>query len=115
MNCNICSGQMNKAFSKVVLGKLRVNYYQCDSCFFIQTENPYWLDEAYSSGAISVLDVGIMSRNLLLINKTENILFKLFPDFTDFSAVDYGGGHGVFVRMMRDRGFKFYRQDLHAD
>src|SRR5690606_4532608 len=115
MNCKISSNKTYKIFISKILGKYDVSYYRCDKCLFIQTEEPYWLDEAYSLGAISVLDVGIMSRNLLLINKTESILFKLFPDFTNFSAVDYGGGHGIFVRMIRDKGFNFYRQDLHAD
>ena len=115
MNCKICSNKTHEIFISKILGKYDVSYYKCDKCHFIQTEEPYWLDEAYSLGAISVLDVGIMSRNLLLISKTEKILFKLFPDFTNFSAVDYGGGHGIFVRMMRDKGFNFYRQDLHAD
>lgn len=115
MICNICSGQSIEAFSKIVLGQFKVKYYRCDSCFFIQTEDPYWLNEAYSSGAISALDVGIMSRNLLLLNKTSKILRKIFSDFTFFSALDYGGGEGIFVRLMRDNGFNFYRQDLHAD
>ena len=115
MNCKICSNKSDRIFIRKILGKYDVSYFRCDKCLFIQTEDPYWLDEAYSLGAISVLDVGIMSRNLLLISKTEKILFKLFSDFTNFSAVDYGGGHGIFVRMMRDKGFNFYRQDLHAD
>ena len=29
--------------------------------------------------------------------------------------LDYGGGYGLFVRMMRDRGFDFYRQDIHCE
>lgn len=115
MNCKICSNKTNKIFISKILEKYDVSYYRCDKCLFIQTEEPYWLDEAYSFGAISVLDVGIMSRNLQLISKTEKILFKIFPDFDNFSAVDYGGGHGIFVRLMRDNGFNFYRQDLHAE
>ena len=115
MDCKICSGKSEIIFTKNVLAQFDVNYYKCDSCSFIQTEEPYWLDEAYSLGAISALDVGIMSRNLLLLSKTQKKLKKLFTDFTSFSAIDYGGGEGIFVRLMRDKGFNFYRQDLHAD
>lgn len=115
MNCNICSNKTYKIFTSKILGKYDVSYYRCGKCLFIQTEEPFWLEEAYSLGAISALDVGIMSRNLLLIDKTEKILYKLFSDFSNFFAVDYGGGHGVFVRMMRDKGFNFFRQDIHAD
>lgn len=115
MNCNICSYQTKEAFSKLILGKYPVSYYQCKKCKFLQTEDPYWLEEAYSSGAISALDTGILSRNLILRHKTQNILPKLFKDFTGFYALDYGGGEGIFVRMMRDLGYNFYRYDLYAD
>jgi Methyltransferase domain len=29
--------------------------------------------------------------------------------------IDYGGGYGMLVRMMRDRGFDFYRYDTHCE
>ncbi len=115
MECKICNNETYKIFNCLLLGKYDVGYYSCNNCDFIQTEEPYWLDEAYSLGAISALDVGIMSRNLLLTNKTEIILKKLFTDFTMFSGIDYGGGEGIFVRLMRDKGFNFYRQDLYAE
>jgi 2-polyprenyl-3-methyl-5-hydroxy-6-metoxy-1,4-benzoquinol methylase len=115
MNCKICSQNSDKIFSKKVLMKYDVSYFRCTNCFFIQTEEPYWLEEAYGLGAISALDVGIMSRNLMLVNKTKTIIGKLFTHLNDFSGVDYGGGHGMFVRMMRDQGFNFYRQDLYGE
>ncbi len=95
--------------------KYDVSYFRCTNCFFIQTEEPYWLEEAYGLGAISALDVGIMSRNLMLVNKTKTIIGKLFENLNDFCGVDYGGGHGIFVRMIRDLGFNFYRQDLYGE
>jgi len=33
----------------------------------------------------------------------------------DGKFIDYGGGVGVFVRMMRDKGFDFYLYDKYAD
>jgi hypothetical protein len=40
----------------------------------------------------------------------------LIPILCDgkLSFVDYGGGNGMFVRMMRDRGFDFYWLDKYA-
>ncbi|HTB07767.1 MAG TPA: class I SAM-dependent methyltransferase, partial [Bacteroidia bacterium] len=29
-------------------------------------------------------------------------------------CIDYGGGYGLFVRMMRDKGFQFYRYDTYC-
>ncbi len=115
MNCKICSQNTEKIFTSKILLKYDVCYYRCKKCLFIQTEEPFWLEEAYGLGAIGALDVGIMSRNLMLVNKTEIILSKLFSSFNDFCGVDYGGGHGIFVRMIRDLGFNFYRQDLYAE
>jgi hypothetical protein len=32
-----------------------------------------------------------------------------FPDATTF--VDFGGGYGLFARLMRDAGYEFYHLD----
>lgn len=115
MNCKICSHKTEKIFTFKILTKYNISYYRCDNCLFIQTEEPYWLEEAYGLGAISALDVGIISRNTSLAKKTDEILDKLFLEFDDFIGIDYGGGQGIFVRMMRDIGYNFYRQDLYAE
>jgi hypothetical protein len=49
---------MRSAFRHTVLRKYDVQYFQCGGCGFLQTETPYWLDEAYSS-AIVTADTGI--------------------------------------------------------
>lgn len=115
VKCRICLSSTDFLFSKNILGKYKVNYYQCAQCRFLQTEDPNWLEEAYNSGAISALDTGVLYRNLTLRHKTKHILNKLFTDFNDFYALDYGGGEGIFVRMMRDLGYNFYRHDLYAE
>ena len=110
-NCNVC-GERSVFFGEAdVLRKYRVQYFRCQRCGFIQTETPYWLDEAYSS-AIARQDVGIMQRNLTNCDVTTAVLNVFFPKVK--SCVDFGAGHGVFVRLMRDRGFNFYWSDLHA-
>ena len=109
--CKVC-GMPPVVFGETdVLRKYLVQYFRCERCGFIQTEAPYWLEEAYSS-AIAMQDVGIMQRNLANCEVTSAVLNLLFPKMS--SAVDFGAGHGVFVRMMRDRGFNFYWSDLHA-
>jgi Methyltransferase domain len=94
-----------------ILKKYSVQYFRCQQCGFIQTEQPFWLEEAYSS-AIASQDVGIMRRNLINCEVTSAILSLLYPGMS--KAVDFGAGHGVFVRLMRDRGFNFFWSDLHA-
>jgi len=95
-----------------LLKKHRVQYFRCEKCGFIQTETPYWLGEAYSS-AITRQDVGIMQRNQVNCEVTSAVLNLLFPNVT--SCIDFGAGHGVLVRMMRDRGFNFFWSDLYAE
>jgi hypothetical protein len=113
--CKICDGKNEQLFSKTVLGKYDVKYHQCANCQFIQTEEPFWLSEAYKGGAIGALDVGIISRNIELRDKSLMILSSVFKDIDEFKGIDYGGGHGIYVRLMRDKGYDFYRQDLYAE
>ncbi|WP_373544173.1 FkbM family methyltransferase [Chamaesiphon sp.] len=77
----------------------------------MQTETPYWLTQAYSE-AISKTDVGLVYRNNLYAPIVANILHYLYPDTARF--LDYGGGYGLFVRMMRDRGFDFNWEDKYC-
>jgi hypothetical protein len=110
-SCKICEAPSSFFEAADVLKKYRVQYFRCEKCGFIQTEAPYWLEEAYSS-AIASQDVGIMQRNLMNCEVTSAVLNLFFPKMSN--AVDFGGGHGVFVRLMRDRGFNFFWSDLHA-
>ena len=111
MNCKLCNQITNKIFNHLVLNKYNVEYFYCESCKFIQTENPYWLNETYQN-PIASIDTGIIKRNLLFTKRTSTILFFLFNKNKIF--LDYGGGYGIFVRMMRDVGYDFYWEDKFA-
>jgi hypothetical protein len=106
--CKICGKTSLKIFRRRILSKYDVDYFQCSSCDFIQTEEPYWLKESYLS-PINTEDTGILKRNILLAKRTSAILFFLFDKKGCF--LDYGGGYGLFVRIMRDCGFNFYWND----
>ena len=47
--CKICQGETATVFSKMVLGKHEVAYHRCGSCGFVQTDEPFWLEETYAS------------------------------------------------------------------
>jgi len=106
--CKVCANETKILFKTTVLNKYNVQYFKCINCGFIQTEEPYWLEEAYSS-AIALLDIGVVSRNLEFSSLSENLIINHFNPHAKF--IDYGGGYGLFVRLMRDKGFDFYRQD----
>jgi hypothetical protein len=112
MECKICRHETQFLWKGRILGKYDIGYYQCPSCEFIQTEPAYWLPEAYA-GVIADTDIGYVTRNLMYSNRVERIARRAFSDARRF--LDYGGGYGLFVRLMRDRGFDFYRQDLYCD
>jgi 2-polyprenyl-3-methyl-5-hydroxy-6-metoxy-1,4-benzoquinol methylase len=111
-NCKICRNETKKIFSKTVLQKYNADYFKCSVCGFVQTSEPVWIKEAYHS-AITALDIGLISRNLYLKTSISKMIDVLFPESS--LMLDYGGGYGMFVRMMRDSGYNFYRQDIYCE
>ena len=106
MKCKICDSVIAHVFDTAkVLEKYEVSYYQCGQCGFIQTEEPYWLAEAYSD-AIGFRDIGLAGRNLIQMELTKTLIVLFFDQERQY--LDYGGGYGLFVRLMRDRGYDFY-------
>jgi hypothetical protein len=98
--------------SAAVLGKYTVGYFRCSRCGFIRTEEPYWLEEAYSS-AITGSDVGLVRRNFQLAAIAKVVIATFFGRAGYF--VDYAGGYGLFVRLMRDSGFDFRWYDKYCN
>jgi hypothetical protein len=85
-----------------------VDYSHCNHCGFLQTEEPFWLEDAYSR-AINVEDTGYLVRNFFYANRLTVLLKLSFENAAKF--LDYAGGYGVFVRLMRDNGLDFYWDD----
>ncbi|HME70972.1 MAG TPA: methyltransferase domain-containing protein [Myxococcota bacterium] len=103
-SCWIC-GSACRPFGRArILEKHDVDYFECNTCGFIETEEPYWLTEAYSS-AITNSDIGLVGRNVTLARYTRNFIFALLD--RDRTCLDYWGGYGLFVRLMRDYGVDF--------
>jgi len=111
MNCKICTKPTKELFPHLVLNKYLAKYHFCENCSFIQTENPYWLKEAYSD-AIGELDTGILQRNILMARRATLVILSFFGK--DKTYLDYGGGYGIFTRLMRDLGFDFFWSDKYA-
>ncbi len=109
--CSICDATMSPLFTLQILGKYDVAYFYCRDCGFTRTEEPYWLEEAYSD-AISVTDTGILKRNWALSAKLACILF--FCMRSNGTYVDVAGGYGILTRLMRDYGFNYYWEDKYC-
>ena len=106
INCRLCDGLSAYIFSKKVLKKYNVKYYKCEQCKSLQTESPYWLDEAYKDWATKY-DTGIYSR----VIKTFLVSFLMCKIFKLKNILDFGGGDGLFCRIMRDYYFNCFSHD----
>lgn len=109
--CRVCTSISHFFGCGLVLGKYEVRYYRCSDCNLVQTEQPYWLAEAYQE-AIANSDVGILARNSHFVMNTACLINAYFEP--DCSFLDFGGGYGLFVRMMRDQGFDFRWTDRYC-
>ena len=110
--CPICGNTGIEIFSTIVLGKYNVKYYQCETCALVFTEPPFWLSEAYEN-TLADIDTGVMTRNMINAIKVSTILDTCFSSCREF--VDYGGGYGLFSRLMRDHGYDYRWFDLYAE
>lgn len=112
VKCKICNSNSSFFDKNSVLNKYEANYFRCENCKFIQIENPFWLKESYED-VINSTDVGYVYRNVRLAKIVYLLIFISFNKKAKF--LDYGGGYGLFVRLMRDYGFDFYWDDLYCD
>lgn len=109
--CPICAAPRREVGTRVFLDAYPAPLDFCGACGFLQVRNPHWLAQAYSQ-AITALDTGLVARNL----RIAATLAGLLPVFGQGGAyLDQGGGVGLLVRLMRDRGFDFRWGDTHAD
>lgn len=99
--CRACASSTSFKFEGRLLHR-RVCYFECARCGYLQTETPTWLDEAYAS-PINMADTGILARNVL--NTRRVGAFCLLLGKRKARIVDFAGGHGIQVRMLRDAGF----------
>ena len=111
VQCKVCGHESRSFDHALLMNKYQVEYFECPNCGFIQTETPYWLEEAYSS-AITNSDIGLIQRNIFLANQVNTIL-KVIGGGSSF--LDYGGGYGMFCRMMRDKGWDFEWYDEYCE
>ncbi|CAN5348186.1 hypothetical protein BH09GEM1_BH09GEM1_04390 [soil metagenome] len=105
--CRVCGNHSQPLFRGRVLD-LEVQYYECPNCAYVQTERPYWLDRAYNE-VINDSDTGIITRNTKNTRITLAALGILGS--LDERVVDFAGGYGLLVRMLRDYGVDAFWHD----
>lgn len=111
--CRLCGGSTTHRFSHRILGKYPCGFWQCSQCGSLQTDAPYWLDESYAE-IHSATDTGMAARTLQMAQLV-GLLLRMAGMGGKTLCLDWGGGNGLFCRMMRDQGFNFYNDDKYAE
>lgn len=112
-SCRLCAGATVHQFSKLILGKHEVGYWRCTACACLQTDHPHWLEESYRA-VHSATDTGMVARTWQMA-QTTSLLLRLAGVKNTTPCVDWGGGNGLFCRMMRDQGYDFVNDDKYAE
>lgn len=108
--CRLCGGKLEPKFQLQVLAQHNVSYLRCQSCHSLQTERPYWLEQAYRANNLSNLDTGAAQRNLHNLAACWSIAKLL-----DLKNVfDVGGGDGLLCRLLRDYQLNCFVHDKYA-
>ena len=110
ISCRLCEGSAEERFSLDLIGRHRVRYYECSRCGSLQTETPYWLDEAYANSNLARLDTGAAQRNLTNLGA----LLAWVKLAKIRTVVDVGGGDGLLCRLLRDYGIDARLEDRYA-
>jgi Methyltransferase domain len=83
-----------------------------DACGSIETEQPYWLDEAYAIPGVHI-DVGVASRTVKNWVALET-LFSCAGVARDAFVLDFGAASGLLARLMRDVGYDVRSYDKYT-
>jgi hypothetical protein len=110
--CRVCGMPARPFFHKRLMGKHDVQFERCAACGQIQTEPPYWLEEAYANLSFR-RDVGMVDRCLWTAKTTVAFAHALGIGPQE-PCLDWGAGTGMFVRLCRDSGMNFFYSDRYA-
>ena len=100
--CRLCGSKSNFVMSGMIMRKHVVRYFDCPNCGYVQTESPFWLDEAYKT-PINNSDTGLLTRNYQNSFLIYFLLILIFGrQFKKIIHVDYAGGYGVLVGLLRE-------------
>ena len=103
----MCYSESKFTFTKLILNKYKVNYYECNACKSLQTEEPYWTTELYENSNLVKEDFGVMYR----LFRNQEKIFILSKLLGLKKGLDWGGGDGILCRSLRDYCLNFYTVD----
>jgi hypothetical protein len=111
ISCRLCGNLAHFSFQKKIISKHDINYFHCQTCGALQTEEPYWLDEAYQP-INEQLDTGQFIRCLHNAAFLDAVTSQL--NLSNEPLIDYGCGSGLTARILRDVGINAYGYDTYS-
>ncbi|WP_126172653.1 class I SAM-dependent methyltransferase [Altericroceibacterium xinjiangense] len=108
--CRLCEAPAAATFTLRLIEKHVVTFYRCSGCGSLQSEEPYWLDEAYANSNLARIDTGAAQRNLTNLSAVYTWA-RISGTRTIF---DFGGGDGLLCRLLRDYGLDARMEDRYA-
>ena len=108
--CRLCGAEVVDCFKLLVLNKYSVAYQRCSGCGSLQTESPFWSDEAYRGGHLATLDTGAAQRNLMNLAAA----YATARTLRLSRVLDFGAGDGLLCRLLRDLAVDCYAFDRYA-
>jgi hypothetical protein len=112
IQCRVCGCSADFFFTKQILRRHDVSYFKCPGCGQVQTEQVFWLAEAYEKLSFQ-RDVGMADRSIWTALTTVALAHRLGIGPME-PCLDWGAGTGLFVRLCRDHGMNFYYRDPYA-
>ena len=98
----------------LIMEKHTISYFDCPNCGYVQTESPFWLKEAYES-PINNSDTGLLTRNYQNSLLVYYLLILIFGrKFKKIRHLDYAGGYGVLVGLLREFKIKSHWHDKYC-
>lgn len=106
IDCRLCGHSAGFAFRTIVLAKYEIACYLCTGCGSLQTQKPFWLEEAYGT-VVSTIDTG-SARRVLDSYVLVRVVAKLLKCR---KMLDFGGNTGFLCRLLRDSGLDAFSFD----
>ena len=117
IDCRLCGKSAEFSFIQTATDGDEVKCYKCSSCLSLQTEVPYWINDCYADTSGADTDQ-LPDQDTWAAERTGfccvavYFIWKLagLSEVKD-KLLDWGGGPGLLVRMLRDIGIDAYNDD----
>ena len=111
-HCPICGGSAEILREITILGEYAAFLRRCAGCEFCFLADPEWLESSFAAH-LHQMDVGSVDRSGLMAQFLLGFL-GASRRRRSWRVLDIGGGDGLLVRLLRDRGIAAQFSDPHT-